>query len=216
MNDLISRQAAIKAICEDGTMLERQGKYTMTMAERKQKDADILDTLPPAQLAQDLPKGCTDTISRAAALSALNGLTKIFLNNLPPTIDRADAVDAIKALPSAQPEITNEEIRFVLKQLRVYFAIKIRDGKDGGVPVELLKLVEEIQEYFENTPPAQPGWISCSESPMKNNSYLVWMPFAPEGHHITVAEWCGSYWNIKTPITAWMPLPKPYREGGQE
>ena len=30
-------------------MLERQGKYTMTMAERKQKDADILDTLPPAQ-----------------------------------------------------------------------------------------------------------------------------------------------------------------------
>ena len=46
-----------------------------------------------------------DTISRAAVLDALNGLTKIFLNNLPPTIDRADAVEAIKALPSAQPEI---------------------------------------------------------------------------------------------------------------
>ena len=65
-------------------------------------------------------------------------------------------------------------------------------------------------------PPAQPGWIPCSESPMKNNSYLVWMPFAPEGHHITVAEWCGSYWNIKTPITAWMPLPNPYRPEGEE
>ena len=49
MDDCISRQAAIKAICEDGTMLERQGKYTMTMAERKQKDADILDSLPSAQ-----------------------------------------------------------------------------------------------------------------------------------------------------------------------
>lgn len=49
MSDLISRQAAIKAICEDGTMFERQGKYTMTMAERKQKDADILDSLPSAQ-----------------------------------------------------------------------------------------------------------------------------------------------------------------------
>ena len=48
-NDLISRQAAIKAICEDGTMLERQGKYTMTMAERKQKDADLLDSLPSSQ-----------------------------------------------------------------------------------------------------------------------------------------------------------------------
>ena len=63
---------------------------------------------------------------------------------------------------------------------------------------------------------AQPGWIPCSESPMKNNSYLVWMPFAPEGHHITVAEWCGSYWNIKTPITAWMPLPAPYIPEGDD
>lgn len=44
-----------------------------------------------------------DTISRQAAIDALNGLTEIYLNNLPPTIDRADAVDVIKALPSAQP-----------------------------------------------------------------------------------------------------------------
>lgn len=44
-----------------------------------------------------------DTISRAAALSALNGCTEIYLNNLPPTIYKGDAVDAIKALPSAQP-----------------------------------------------------------------------------------------------------------------
>ena len=45
-----------------------------------------------------------DMISRAAALDALNGLTDIFLNNLPPTIYKADAVEAVKALPSAQPE----------------------------------------------------------------------------------------------------------------
>ena len=47
--DNISRAAAINAICEDGTQLERQGQYTMTMAERKQRDADILDALPSAQ-----------------------------------------------------------------------------------------------------------------------------------------------------------------------
>ena len=45
-----------------------------------------------------------DTIYRQDAFDALNGCTEIFLNNLPPTIDRADAVEAIKALPSAQPE----------------------------------------------------------------------------------------------------------------
>ena len=31
-------------------------------------------------------------------------------------------------------EITNEEIRFALKQLGAYFSIKIRDGKEGDVP----------------------------------------------------------------------------------
>lgn len=49
MDDLISRQAAIEAVCEDGTMFERQGQYSMTMAERKQRDTDILDALPSAQ-----------------------------------------------------------------------------------------------------------------------------------------------------------------------
>ena len=44
-----------------------------------------------------------DTISRAAAIDALNGCTEIFLNNLPPTIYKTDAVEAITELPSAQP-----------------------------------------------------------------------------------------------------------------
>ena len=44
-----------------------------------------------------------DSISRAAALSALNGCTEIYLNNLPPTIYKTDVVEAITALPSAQP-----------------------------------------------------------------------------------------------------------------
>ena len=48
-SDVISRQAAIEAICEDGTMFERQGQYSITMAERKQRDTDILDALPSAQ-----------------------------------------------------------------------------------------------------------------------------------------------------------------------
>ena len=47
-DDLISRQAAIKAICEDGTWLERQGCTDISMAERKQRDVDILSDLPSA------------------------------------------------------------------------------------------------------------------------------------------------------------------------
>ena len=46
MSDLIDRQKAITAICEDGTWLERQGCTEITMCERKQRDADILSELP--------------------------------------------------------------------------------------------------------------------------------------------------------------------------
>lgn len=53
MDDLIRRRAAIKAICEDGTWLESQGCTEITMAERKQRDADILGELPSAQTDWD-------------------------------------------------------------------------------------------------------------------------------------------------------------------
>lgn len=46
MTDLISRAEAISAICEDGTKLEQQGRYIMSMSRRKQRDADILSALP--------------------------------------------------------------------------------------------------------------------------------------------------------------------------
>lgn len=81
MSDLIDRQAAIKAICEDGTWLESQGCTEITMAERKQRDADILSDLPSAQpeiiacgqgeLVQDGSRLVQDLISRQAAIDAL-------------------------------------------------------------------------------------------------------------------------------------------------
>ena len=55
MDDLISRQDAIKAICEDGTWLEGQGRTDISMAERKQRDADILSDLPSVQSEPAIP-----------------------------------------------------------------------------------------------------------------------------------------------------------------
>lgn len=45
--DLISRQAAIDAICKEGTRLERNG--TVAMCEIKQWCIDLLERLPSAQ-----------------------------------------------------------------------------------------------------------------------------------------------------------------------
>ena len=72
----------------------------------------------------------------------------------------------------------------------------------------------EPTQYLEELPSVQPEqrWIPSGEKPPEEGSYLVWMPFAPPKHRMTVAKYCGGYWNIKTPISAWMPLPEPYKE----
>ena len=57
MSDLISRQAAIEAICKEGTRLERNG--TVAMCEIKQWCIDLLERLPAAQ-----PELCEDAVSR--------------------------------------------------------------------------------------------------------------------------------------------------------
>lgn len=52
MNDLISRQAAIDAVCTHGTELERRGITVLAVANHKQVTVDLLEQLPSAQPEQ--------------------------------------------------------------------------------------------------------------------------------------------------------------------
>lgn len=75
-----------------------------------------------------------------------------------------------------------------------------------------IEIVKQEAEQYNN------GWISCSESfPEESGTYIV---NAIENHivHVTFAKWMPrmkrwnltgsrSYWKV----TAWMPLPEPYR-----
>ena len=82
-----------------------------------------------------------------------------------------------------------------------------------------LKSYRDIRDGIKDEPTIEPiaqpeqRWIPSSEKPPKEGSYLVWMPFAPPENRIAVGKRCDGYWNIKTPISAWMPLPEPYRGG---
>lgn len=49
MDELIKKQDAIKEICEDIEWLESQGCTEITLAERKERDVDIIKNLPPVQ-----------------------------------------------------------------------------------------------------------------------------------------------------------------------
>lgn len=49
MDDLISRQAAIDAICEHGVDLERRGITVLAVVNHKQVTVDLLEELPSAE-----------------------------------------------------------------------------------------------------------------------------------------------------------------------
>lgn len=49
MNDPISREAEINAICEHGTELERMGITVLAVSNHKQVTVDLLESLPSAQ-----------------------------------------------------------------------------------------------------------------------------------------------------------------------
>ena len=49
MSDLISREAAINAICEHGTDLERRGITVLAVANHKQVTVDLLEKIPSAE-----------------------------------------------------------------------------------------------------------------------------------------------------------------------
>lgn len=48
-NDTIYRQAALDAICEHGTDLERRGITVLAVANHKQATVDLLENLPSAE-----------------------------------------------------------------------------------------------------------------------------------------------------------------------
>ena len=87
-SNLIDRQAALDAIKK----LEKPAPTAQHLSAIFDCE-DTIKALPSAQLAQDLPNGCTDTISRQAALDA------VFNNAEHPD----KAYQAIRHLPSAQP-----------------------------------------------------------------------------------------------------------------
>ena len=115
MDQLISRQAAIDAICEDGTWLERQGCTEITMAERKQRDVDILSDLPSFSRDHENDRSaepCEDAVSRKSVEEMLKnglptrGMWEIEGDVVKQTVCEtlADALMDLEKLPSVTPK----------------------------------------------------------------------------------------------------------------
>jgi len=113
VNDCISRQAAIDAICRDGVRLERGGALMITISTAKQWAVDLLCDLPSAQPEthdKRTETHASDLISRQAAIDRINKQREHLQPDIYPQDKIGDAAyricaEFIERLPSAQPEI---------------------------------------------------------------------------------------------------------------
>ena len=107
---------------------------------------------------------------------------------------------------------------------------KYEDGQTV-IPISVLKLIAEtlgvsLAELLDITP--RPQWIPVSERlPEKRGCYLGYVINDPWRYAITVTffpadsfypgsepSWCPDSETASDNVVAWMPLPEPYREGG--
>ena len=184
---------------------------------------DIL-ALPSVQLAQDLTKGCTDTISRKGVLSLLDAVPSEEFAT------KAMLISGVKALPSAQPVVISKSenttecedavSRFAVLRLIDYSSHDLNDAVDNRY------MQNEIKQLPSVTP-KQPGWIPCTPEtmPKMTDTYLVQVGINEngEGMHTEVrtADWNVVWheWYVHTTrcfvgdIIKWMPIPW---EGGQD
>lgn len=72
--------------------------------------SDLISRQQP--VARDTNVLSNDTVSRQAAIDAIYKCTDIYVTNLPPMIDKAEAYKAISDLPSTQPERTGKWIEY--------------------------------------------------------------------------------------------------------
>lgn len=124
----------------------------------------------------------------------------------------------INELPSAQPEPCGDAVsrQYILNALAEY--IEEYEELDKG-EIHDLKwcAMGEAKMVVKEAPSAQtePQWIPCSEwLPENDDAVLI-----SHKHGVGKAWWNGRFWSSATKkcyktVTAWMPLPEPYREEG--
>lgn len=186
MDDLISRQAAIDAICKNGTNLERDKCYVISIATAKQRAVDIICDLPSAQanLQPTCNQLATDCISRQAAIKAIEDLQDCY-NGFSDTYDKACIIGVLEELPSAQPERTadcwipvsdglpenGEEVWVTIKG---YDVITVEDGETIEQAIERINKIRWVTRAYWSE--EENGWNDPTFGCPLVVRPIAWMP----------------------------------------
>ncbi len=161
----------------------------------------------------------SDLISRQDAIDAIQCAGKI---------GKQTCISILKRLPSAEP---TEQVRTyvslaecVSKKAAIDAAIEAVDEWDGGYNVARADKIISAIKKLPSTEPEQ-NWIPCSERLPKIGKEVL----LSEPNAMFIAEYHGSgdseglwlvdgcyHYLADVNGCAWMPLPEPYKTGGNE
>ena len=215
MNDLISRQAAIKAA---DSIIERDTSGNNDVVKAMTAWKEYIKALPPTQ------PGCEDTVYRKAV--------QMLLAYFVPNERYAEAVDGLRGLPSAQPvniaklqQTCNQIASDCISRQAALDAIKKLEKP--APTAQHLSAIFDCEDTIKALPSAQPGWIPCAPEtmPKMTDIYLVKVGINQYGEgmyptfrtalwHTASRKWFvhESENSIIGEVTEWMPIPW---EGGQ-
>lgn len=143
---------------------------------------------------------------------------------------RVDCINRTPSIPKEWQDVFKDVDEFIEY---IWDRVDTSDFEDGytspvtnAEPNEWFKVTasdkrEQLYDLFvemierKNVPsvtPQEPRWIPVTERlPEENGGYLVTV----KRGYVTTALWVGNAENWKE-VTAWMPLPQPYRAGGED
>ena len=176
-----------------------------------------------------------DTISRAAALDALGERPTVWTDDDDYALGERKQYDmdrlAIETVPPAQPvniaklqPNCNQVASDCASHCASHCASDCISRQAAIETVRKAQSIGQAHRMLLQLPPAQPGWIPWDSGgfPEESGTYTVTaydgatmrVTYAKYQKRLKRWELTGSraYWKV----LAWQPLPKPYREGGQE
>lgn len=225
MDDLISRQEAIelvKDVC-DAIMSGCESRYDPETEDEVYTDIREVDAIlkcnkevrialrnmPSAQPEKRTDK-CTkthscDCISRQDAIRIVDGIDTWQAGW------RGDAIESMKALPSAQPDLSEYSDKLWEKAYERGKA----EAQQRWIPFKTRPLTEEEKEEH-------PEWDRILDCKLPDDGQAILVSIDLRGHEcVQYDEFYsddGSYldsgYEIGDEAVAWMPLPEPYREEG--
>lgn len=226
--DLISRQAAIDTVSYSIELCDK-ALDSMTFGERDRyavevernsllKLKDDLKLLPSAQ-----PEPCEDVVSRKNL--RLMKTEECAGHTIEYAMGWKACIEWIKTLPSAQPEPCEDAVsrKDCLNALSHMMDI---DGFRDGWAVSRSN-VECMLKSMPSVTPKEQGWIPCSKKSPEEKESIYWV--CASGGYQCQARWTDDKFGLGVhttwgwhfldcpqydKITAWMPLPEPYREEG--